>query len=1048
MRFLNEEGLQRLWGHIGDALGKKVDKIEGKDLSTEDFTAEEKEKLAELADISQKTAEGGIVLSDYENNVAGIKGCMLSDYHSKESNTIIYLLGNTTAAEFPYAVGDILNCDNGFHLVKRFEITDIHEAYSSEDDETPDLMLTIEDIGDPGEFKYRGMDGVVEDMNMDSNCYFSCPDKPLAGDIIIPEKENAIAAGEQAKALGRASFVAGRNNAALQDCGVALGRNNTAGYCGTALGRGNNALGEYATALGYGTNASGDITLATGQGSHANKKTAAAFNYYTKANGIGAAAFGNQTNSYGDYTFTQGVGTAAGWGNKVPGQAAFGQWNKEDQTALFMIGNGTGSGDARKNAFVVHTDGRATVGAEPVNDFDVVNKKYFDNSQLVVTSTAENSRILTGSSTNLNEVKSKNGVIAGFNNIIQDNAIAGFIAGGQRNEIKGQNAFASGYKNKVYGNGAVAFGDTNTVGQVTIGSDNMATSFDKSANYSAVFGFNNKAQYANQFVIGKYNDNQSTNLFEVGNGSSATRGNAFAIDTSGHAILGASPTEDMHATTKEYVDNVISNSGDCIVYLSKEEANYNTIKAELDSGKEVIITYENRYYQLQGVNDDSIMFRSVLGESDAYILDFNSYGDVYDGCFPVLTWNSVSHNYYPSDAAPISGQGVAEALATINSNNVVCLPIDEVNYELIEEYCNAGKSIIINRYGDYYHLIQTEGSHGLFYSTSGEYYSYIDYLPDGTVEYYDSPILLNEDDVQQNYDVNSDKPISGQGVAEAISTKANQSDVATLQAQVGNTPVSEQITEAVDNITKIREQNKNVAMGIWVGTIDEYNALENEPNNTLVFKTDSGNSEISQVNGIVDIDQTYNPESTNPQSGLAVSEAMANKELKFIKKITLEESVAKISTTFDKPLKELWVRFMGNLDGITATVRDVVLAARGTNGGAQYFFWVNSLVFGATTGTLNAYTFRTKEILPYHWETEYDLGVINNLTYHEDIEGVPIQGLSAHSTSTKKSHSTRLPEHIPKRYIEYMDFFEFNGKYSFAAGSTIEIWGIEAEVNE
>lgn len=272
--------------------------------------------------------------------------------------------------------------------------------------------------------------------------------------------------------------------------------------------------------------------------------------------------------------------------------------------------------------------------------------------------------------------------------------------------------------------------------------------------------------------------------------------------------------------------------------------------------------------------------------------------------------------------------------------------------------------------------------------------------------------------------------------------------VETLQEQLGNIDVSEQIETAIDGISRIRESNKDVAMGIWVGTTDEYNALESEPNNTLVFKTDSGNGEISQVNGIVDIDQTYNPESTNPQSGLAVSEAMANKELKFIKKITLEEPVTKISTTFDKPLKELWVRFVGNLDGITATVKDVTLAARGTNGGAQYFFWVNALVFGATTGKLNAYTFRVKEVLPYHWETEYDTSVINNLAYREDIDGVPFQGLSAHSTSIKKSHSTRLPKHIPERYVEYMDFFEFNGKYSFATGSTIEIWGIEAEVDE
>ena len=46
MAFLDNEGLQRLWGHITNKLLNKVDKVEGKSLSTNDYTTEEKEKLA------------------------------------------------------------------------------------------------------------------------------------------------------------------------------------------------------------------------------------------------------------------------------------------------------------------------------------------------------------------------------------------------------------------------------------------------------------------------------------------------------------------------------------------------------------------------------------------------------------------------------------------------------------------------------------------------------------------------------------------------------------------------------------------------------------------------------------------------------------------------------------------------------------------------------------------------------------------------------------------------------------------------------------------
>ena len=49
MGFLNNSGFARLWSHIMLRLGDKVDKVDGKGLSTKDFTTEEKEKLAGLS---------------------------------------------------------------------------------------------------------------------------------------------------------------------------------------------------------------------------------------------------------------------------------------------------------------------------------------------------------------------------------------------------------------------------------------------------------------------------------------------------------------------------------------------------------------------------------------------------------------------------------------------------------------------------------------------------------------------------------------------------------------------------------------------------------------------------------------------------------------------------------------------------------------------------------------------------------------------------------------------------------------------------------------
>ena len=49
MAFLDATGLERLWAHIVAKLGNKVDKEEGKGLSSNDFTTEEKTKLSNIS---------------------------------------------------------------------------------------------------------------------------------------------------------------------------------------------------------------------------------------------------------------------------------------------------------------------------------------------------------------------------------------------------------------------------------------------------------------------------------------------------------------------------------------------------------------------------------------------------------------------------------------------------------------------------------------------------------------------------------------------------------------------------------------------------------------------------------------------------------------------------------------------------------------------------------------------------------------------------------------------------------------------------------------
>ena len=69
MAFLNEQGLERLWTHIVAKIGTKVDKVSGKELSTNDYTNEEKNKLAGIADGATQTIVDSELSSSSSNPV-------------------------------------------------------------------------------------------------------------------------------------------------------------------------------------------------------------------------------------------------------------------------------------------------------------------------------------------------------------------------------------------------------------------------------------------------------------------------------------------------------------------------------------------------------------------------------------------------------------------------------------------------------------------------------------------------------------------------------------------------------------------------------------------------------------------------------------------------------------------------------------------------------------------------------------------------------------------------------------------------------------------
>lgn len=69
MAFLNNAGLERVWGKITAKLNTKVDKVDGKGLSTNDYTTAEKNKLAGIATGANKTTVDSALSSTSTNPV-------------------------------------------------------------------------------------------------------------------------------------------------------------------------------------------------------------------------------------------------------------------------------------------------------------------------------------------------------------------------------------------------------------------------------------------------------------------------------------------------------------------------------------------------------------------------------------------------------------------------------------------------------------------------------------------------------------------------------------------------------------------------------------------------------------------------------------------------------------------------------------------------------------------------------------------------------------------------------------------------------------------
>ena len=213
---------------------------------------------------------------------------------------------------------------------------------------------------------------------------------------------------------------------------------------------------------------------ASGNYSHAEGNRAYAIGNYSHAEGNDTIAIGTTSHAEGFNTLASGYCSHAGGNNTKANkdyQTAIGKYNKNVNNALLEVGNGTAD-DSRSNAFVVYSDGKAELGADPTSSMHVATKQYVDNK----TSSLALSNIKDGSATG--SVRTSEASSEGSSYTMGRDAFAegnNTKASGNSSHAEGSNATASGDYSHTEGNWTTASGgSSHAEGYNTIASGNYS----------------------------------------------------------------------------------------------------------------------------------------------------------------------------------------------------------------------------------------------------------------------------------------------------------------------------------------------------------------------------------------------------------------------------------------------------------------------------------------------------------------------------------------------------------------------------------------------
>jgi hypothetical protein len=512
--------LENQIGDIDEALETKVDKVEGKGLSTNDYTDDEKTKLA---NIEKGNFEASITVGS--NNTSLSANTLVSGANNMVGGKAFKIVAEptgTVGSTGTYTLDSVEGIEAGMVYSAVTSIAAYHQG-TIQNVDSANNTVTVNNYAGYG--LNKNSDGSIKPNEPDNyNFYntFLLDDHPELGTFVIGA--NASAFGQGVNAHNVATHAEGKDT-------KALGKFSHAEGLETIAGHGSHAEGAHTKALGAATHAEGDSTTSDGHYSHAE-------GYKTKSSGKASHAEGVSTEAIGDYSHSEGESTKAmeidthaeGYGTEASGKYSHTEGYQSKSSGFVSHAEGCRTESSGEYS---HSQGNDTIAqgkkshAEGQNTYAKGENSHAEG----LGSNTRNGNIVTAGTTgalgNNSHSEGNKTTASGGNSHAEGQETT---ASGSASHAEGVKTVASGAYSHAEGNGTQALGALcHTEGENTIAREGIK--------YAHVEGQGTIAGSNYQHVQGKYNieDTSGSLVHIVGYGTANNPKNIHTIDKHGNA---------------------------------------------------------------------------------------------------------------------------------------------------------------------------------------------------------------------------------------------------------------------------------------------------------------------------------------------------------------------------------------------------------------------------------------------------------------------------------------------------------------------------------